>query len=137
MAGDTLSDDIPSRIRWMTYVELGAALSIDPDSANRRARRQGWRRRMGNDQRTRVAVPLDALPDLPLDTTPAPPAVPGDIPGDDPPDASRTIKALEGEAVALREALQRERERSDRMEAEAAQLREERKRCFRALQPAG
>lgn len=126
MAGDTLSDDIPSRVRWMTYVELGAALGIDPDSANRRARRQGWRRRMGNDQRTRVAVPLDALPDLPPDTPQTTPAVPGDIPGDDPPDVSRTIKALEGEAMALREALQRERERSDKAEVEAAQLREER-----------
>lgn len=55
-----------------------------------------------------------------------PPPVPGDGPGDVPPDISYTIKALEGEATALREALQRERERADRIEVEAAQLRAER-----------
>lgn len=126
MTGDKLPDEIPSGVRWMTYAELGEALGIDPESANRRARRQGWRRRMGNDHRTRVAVPLDALPDIIPDKPKAPQAVSGDGPGDIPPDISYTIKALEGEATALREALQRERERADRTEAEAAQLREER-----------
>jgi hypothetical protein len=126
MTGDKLPDEIPSGVRWMTYVELAKALGIDPESANRRARRQGWRRRMGNDHRTRVAVPRDALPDIsPEKTRPLPP-VSGDDPGDIPPDISRTIKALEGEAAVRREALQRERERADRIEAEAAQLREER-----------
>lgn len=38
---------------------------------------------------------------------------------------SRTIRALEGEAAALRDALDRERERADKAEAEAAGLRAE------------
>jgi flagellar biosynthesis/type III secretory pathway protein FliH len=38
---------------------------------------------------------------------------------DSQPEESRTIKALEGEATALREALGRERDRADRAEAEA------------------
>lgn len=101
-------------------------MGIDPESANRRARRQSWRRRMGNDHRTRVAVPLDALPDITPDKPKTSPPVSGNKPGDIPPDMSHTIKALEGEAAALREALQRERERTERTETEAIQLREER-----------
>ncbi len=42
---------------------------------------------------------------------------------DGPPDESRTIKALEGEAAALREAHSRERERADKAEAAAADAR--------------
>lgn len=44
-------------IRWMTYVELGRHLGIDPASAKRRAFRALWRRVPGNDGKTRVAVP--------------------------------------------------------------------------------
>ena len=43
---------------------------------------------------------------------------------DGPPDESRTIKALEGEAATLREALGRERERADRTEAAAVAARD-------------
>jgi flagellar biosynthesis/type III secretory pathway protein FliH len=44
---------------------------------------------------------------------------------DGPPDESRTIKAMEGEAAALRDALARERERADTAEGESATLREQ------------
>ena len=44
---------------------------------------------------------------------------------DSPPDESRTIKAMEGEATALREALGRERERADQAEAAALDARAE------------
>ena len=44
---------------------------------------------------------------------------------DSPPDESRTIKAFEGEAATLREALGRERERVARAESESATLREQ------------
>ena len=46
---------------------------------------------------------------------------------DAPPDESRTIKALEGETAALREALARERERADKAEREREEARDEAK----------
>jgi len=62
--------------RSLTYTELAAALKITPESANRLARRKRWPRVKGNDGRTRVAVPEEALvrqdspPDSPLESPP-------------------------------------------------------------------
>jgi hypothetical protein len=68
----------------LTYAELAAALRIEPASANRLARRKRWPRTKGNDGRTRVTVPEDALarpPDTPPDS---PSASPEDSPPDNP-----------------------------------------------------
>jgi len=48
--------------RWMTYRELADFLGMEEESARRRAQRERWKRRPGNDGRTRVAVPIDAKP---------------------------------------------------------------------------
>jgi hypothetical protein len=81
--------------RSLTYAEMAGALKITPESANRLARRKRWARVKGNDGRTRVAVPEDALvrqdspPDSPMDSPPV-----------SPPD--KLIKALEAHVETLK-----------------------------------
>jgi hypothetical protein len=79
----------------LTYAELAEALKITPESANRLARRKRWQRAKGNDGRTRVAVPEEALvrQDSPLIS-------PTDSPVDSPPD--KLIKALEAHVETLK-----------------------------------
>jgi hypothetical protein len=48
-------------VQWLTYEELGQALHIAPASAKRLAIRRRWDKRLGNDRRTRVAVPIERL----------------------------------------------------------------------------
>lgn len=115
----------------LTYAELAAALRIEPASANRLARRKRWPRTKGNDGRTRVTVPEDALA--------RPPDSPSVSPGDTPPDnpvhaqiarldrelAHAQIARMEGELAGLREALADARGRAGAAEAraEAAETR--------------
>jgi hypothetical protein len=133
--------DIRADTRWLSYEEAGHVLGIDPDSVARRARRLKWPRLPGNDGKARVAVPADVLPASGPDAAPDQgadgatdkvPDNPGDRGGHVRPDESRTIKALEGEASALREALARERERADRAETAAAVVPDLRERAARA-----
>jgi len=115
-----------SGVRWLTYDEAGRVLGIDAASVARRARRMRWRRQPGNDARTLVAVPLDAIPDTAADM-PAPDAVPStgpDVPRDVREDTTYLVRALEGEVAALRDALTRERGRADQAEAEAREARQ-------------
>jgi hypothetical protein len=119
--------------RWLTYKEAGRVLGIDPDSVARRARRLRWPRLPGNDGMARVAIPGDILAASGADTVPdhgvgSTPDNPGDMGGHVRPDENHMIKALEGEATALREALARERERTDRAEAATAVVPELRER---------
>jgi hypothetical protein len=81
--------------RSLTYAEMAEALKITPESANRLARRKRWQRAKGNDGRTRVAVPEEAL--VRLDS---PPVSPTDSPMDSPPD--KLIKALEAHVETLK-----------------------------------
>lgn len=45
----------------LSYAEAGERLGIGPESVKRRAQRERWPRQIGNDGRTRVAVPTEAL----------------------------------------------------------------------------
>jgi hypothetical protein len=71
----------------LTYAELAQTFRITPESANRLARRKRWPRVKGNDGRTRVAVPEDAL-------------VRQDSPPVSPPD--KLIKVLEAHVETLK-----------------------------------
>lgn len=129
--------DIRDDTRWLTYKVAGRVLGIDPDSVARRARRLKWPRLPGNDGMARVAIPEDILlssaPDATSDRAAGSmPDNPGDTGGHVRSDENNMIKALEGEATALREALARERERTDRAEAAAAVVPELRERLGRA-----
>jgi hypothetical protein len=79
----------------LTYAELAQAFRITPESANRLARRKRWPRVKGNDGRTRVAVPEDALV-----RQDSPPVSPTDSPMDSPPD--KFIKVLEAHVETLK-----------------------------------
>ena len=46
---------------WMTYQDLAEFLGMKTESARRRAQREDWPRQLGNDGRTRVAVPGDVI----------------------------------------------------------------------------
>ena len=85
--------------RSLTYAEMAEALKITPESANRLARRKRWPRVKGNDGRTRVAMPEEALvrQDSPPDSLPVSPT---DSPMDSPPD--KLIKALEAHVETLK-----------------------------------
>src|SRR3712207_3394760 len=48
-------------VQWMTYRELAEFLHMKVESARRRAQRDNWPRQLGNDGRTRVAVPGDVV----------------------------------------------------------------------------
>ena len=105
----------------LTYAELAESLKITPASANRLARRRRWPRVPGNDGKTRVSVPDEALvrPDVPL-------VSPMDSPPDVPPaNAVHALLAqvarLEGELVGVREALVEARARADAAEARSAE----------------
>ena len=118
--------DTDPDVRWMSYAEAARALGVNPESVARRMRRGNWARSKGNDGKPRVAVPVSALPVPVIVPVNVLDAVP------DSADESRTIKALEGEAAALREALGRERERADKAEAAAAVVPDLRERLGRA-----
>src|SRR5918997_5607389 len=47
--------------RWLTYQEIAGLLGMKVESARRRAQREDWPRQLGNDGRTRVAVPGDVV----------------------------------------------------------------------------
>jgi hypothetical protein len=74
----------------LTYAELAEALKITPASANKLARRKRWPRVPGNDGRSRVSVPEEAL-------------VRRDVPPVSPPD--KLIKALEAHVETLKDQL--------------------------------
>lgn len=119
--------------KWLTYRELAEALGIAHDSARRLANRNKlWPRQIGNDGMARIGVPVERLPERKDVVVPAgvdQDAGTGD--GEDAPlDASaatlRIIAALDGHIETLRDQLakaeamtERERERADRLQAEA------------------
>jgi hypothetical protein len=120
-----MTDSDPD-VRWLSYAEAAKALDVNPESVARRMRRDGWARRRGNDGKPRVAVPVGLLPvraSVPVnvpdksDNAASSAASVRDMIPDGNPDRAailalteRAAKA-EGEAIALREALSRERER--------------------------
>lgn len=46
---------------WMTYREIGARLGLNVEAVRTRVRRAGWRTVPGNDGKTRVLVPVEAV----------------------------------------------------------------------------
>ena len=90
--------------RWLSYDELAEARRISKASAARLARRRKWQRRPGNDGTPRVAVP--AGEDEPH--------------ADDRADISRIVSAFEAGLAALRDQVEAERQRADRLQIELA-----------------
>ena len=59
----------------LTFRDLADRLGITQGAARKRVTRAGWRTFPGNDGKTRIVVPLDALaaPTSPVSVTPDPP----------------------------------------------------------------
>jgi hypothetical protein len=93
----------------LTYAEIAEALKIAPASAYRLALRRRWPRTKGNDGKTRVDVPDEALTRH-CDST-----------SDSHSDSHLTIARLEGELKGLREAMIEARARADAAESRAAE----------------
>src|SRR5215210_6408879 len=117
---------------WMTYPATAAALGMTPESVRQRARREHWRKQLGNDGKALILVPADT------DRIPAGDAE-GEAPGARPvkrPELGTVITALrdrladlEARATELRADLDRERgerlqerDRADRLTHEITSL---------------
>ncbi len=48
--------------RWLTYADAASLLGVQVDSLRHRARREHWGKRMGNEGKALVLVPLDSVP---------------------------------------------------------------------------
>jgi hypothetical protein len=68
---DSVTDSDPD-IRWMTYAEAARVLGVNPESVAKRMRRGNWARRLGNDGKPRVGVPVSVLPSVPVSFLPVP-----------------------------------------------------------------
>ena len=103
--------------RWMTYADAAVALRMTPESIRARARREYWRKQLGNDGKALILVPVDAEGIPPGDTA-------GDAPASRPvkrPEPDSVISALQArisdlEARATELAAQVDRERSERLQ---------------------
>ncbi len=94
-------------VRWLTYDEIAAEMSIERESARQLAIRKRWARQRGNDGKARVGVPEEELQARTGDGT-------SQSPSDDPSDntgdetsvihvLTRHIRRLEAEIEALKE----------------------------------
>lgn len=114
--------DDPEGVRWLSYDELAEYRGITRASAKRLSFRHGWKRIEGNDQTSRVAVPVTAL------ETPA--ARTGDVhetasettAASTPEVSSTIISALERVMTLLREQM----ELTSRMSVELVEERQRR-----------
>ena len=121
-----MTDDVT----WLTYAELSERLGIAADSARQLVRRKRWQRRPGNEGKTIVAVPIDAL-EPPVSPPVMPPiegAVESPVVGSDdtPSDILSPVHVLvarlEAECAGLRELVEAERRRADAAAAHAASV---------------
>jgi hypothetical protein len=106
--------------QWLSYAEIGARLGLNAEAARTRVRRAGWRTQPGNDGRTRVLVPDQAL------------QTPADNPGQDRPNGTGSLTGLvelltaaEARSSRLEKQLDAERVRVDEARTRADSLRAE------------
>lgn len=136
----------------LTFRDLADRLGITQGAARKRVARAGWRTFPGNDGKTRIVIPLDALtaPASPVSVTPDPPvSAPSRCPSNETreTDVSTLVAALERERdrlIARLDAAEKEA-REARGEAIEARIKladalarlDERERLVRALEGRG
>src|SRR3954465_7063146 len=126
------STDPPPAGCWCSCDEAAELLGITRGGVRNLARKRAWARRPGNDGRTRILVPGDAIPartDAPND---AGHDASIDARTDPAPDAGAELRAmlarLEGELAGLRVVIEAERRRADLAESLVAEVRGDRDR---------
>lgn len=103
--------------RWMTYQEAAAALGMTPESIRARARREHWRKQLGNDGKALILVPADTASIPPGDTgSDAPVSRPVKRPEPDPVALALQARISDLETRAAELAAQVDRERSERLQ---------------------
>ncbi len=116
--------------QWLSYADAAKALGMTPESVRQRARREAWRRQIGNDGRALILVPMDTAR-IPAGDTPGnPPASrPALRPERDTAVLRAQLQEIEARAAELRSDLERERterlqerERADRLASEITDL---------------
>jgi hypothetical protein len=114
--------------KWCTYAEAAAALGMTTEGVRQRARREAWRKQLGNDGKALILVPDDAgrCPPATPDGEAAPTRVvatrsPG---GGEVEVLQARIVEMEARAVELRADLERERAERERERGERLQERE-------------
>ncbi|MDX7953372.1 hypothetical protein P7D22_19595 [Lichenihabitans sp. Uapishka_5] len=124
--------------RWLNYQDAATALGMTPESVRQRARREHWGKKLGNEGKALVLVPLDAARTPPGDTADVPPVHrPVKHPEPDPvpllqariaelEDRLREARSAEererGERLAERERAEQAHTRADRIAAELHEL---------------
>ena len=129
--------------RWLTYADAAQALGMTTESVRQRARREHWRKQLGNGGKALILVPGDAEP-LPVGDTGEDAAVPRPVKRPEPDTAAilqARITEMESRANELRADLERERsERSqerDRAEKLVGEVADLATRLAKALEEAG
>ena len=116
--------------QWLTYAAAATALDMTPESVRQRARREGWRRTIGNDGKARIMIPGDTGR-TPADDPPGDAPVPRPRHRPEPDDAAHRARIADLQVIVadLRAAVERERlerleerGRADRLTAEVATL---------------
>ncbi len=123
--------DAASAGRWCSYDEAAELLGITRGGVRNLARKRSWARRPGNDGRTRILVPADAVPARTDASTDAGIDSSTDVRIDPAPDAGELramVARLEGELAGLRVVIEAERRRADLAETLVAEVRGDRDR---------
>lgn len=60
--------------RWLTYPDAAALLGMTPESVRQRARREHWGKKLNNEGKALVLVPVDAAASPPGEAPATPPA---------------------------------------------------------------
>ena len=112
--------------RWLNYADAAKALGMTPESVRQRARREGWRRQIGNDGRALVLVPVDTARNTAGDAAVSRPVI---RPERDTAMLRARLQEIESRAAELRSDIERERaerlqerDRADRLAGEVADL---------------
>ncbi len=119
--------------RWLTYTDAASALGMTTESVRQRARREHWRKQLGNDGKALVLVPADTGRSPGGDAPNEPPASrPARRPDSDTALMQARIGDMERHAQELRADLERERlergqerERAESLVGEVANLARE------------
>jgi hypothetical protein len=118
--------------KWLSYADAAAALGMTPESVRQRARREHWRKQLGNDGKALILVP-DDTDRIPAGDTGDDAPTPRPVKRPEPDTAFSALQArlveMEARATELRADVERERgerlqerERADRLTIEVAAL---------------
>ncbi len=99
----------------MTYAAAAATLGMTTESVRGRARREGWRRTIGNDGKARIMLPEDTGR-IPADDPPGEPPASRPRHRPEPDDTAHRARIAELQVLLVELRTSAERERSERLE---------------------